>query len=133
MEKLLYGGDGILIEGAAITGLNAIQVHRKEGCMNMDDPNVLDGLYFCMNIWDTTPCSGNECEAIRTKISGWIDSTSASENFICGIVSPAAASQVFVVAATDNNTVKDNPANRLIIALADNPREHVFFDIRDDD
>ncbi len=134
LEKFIFLGAGTMNENNSDYGQNGIQVHRMAGCPGLG-ANVLEEVGFCMNVWDTTPCSGNECKSAAAKVVGaqvrpW---GSESLGLICGVISAREAFAGFIVGSPHDNGVKDNPTNRLIIALADNPREHVYFDILDDD
>ncbi len=132
LEKLIFGGDGTLTEGQLITGQNLFQVNRPFNCNNIGR-SLLNELFFCVNIWDTTPCEGASCLPLATKVSGGIDSSTLTTDTVCGTVAAGSASQGYLVAATNDNAVRDDPKNRFIVALAVNPRQHVVFDIRDDD
>ncbi len=130
MERTLFGGDGTLVEGMGVAGLTAVTVKRMTGCTG-----AVAGLKlvpFCMDVWDTTPCTGNQCGAIGTKVSGIIPALSSTHR-ACSYLEAAVVSQVYILAATNGNGVKDNPANRFIIALAANPHQNAVFDIVDDD
>ena len=135
LEKFIFQGDGAMNEDNSDFGQNGIQVHRMAGCTGLG-ANVLEEVGFCMNVWDTTPCSGNECKNTAAKVIGaqvrpqW---GSESLGLSCGVMLASEVSGGFIVASPHDNGIKDNPTNRLIIALADNPREHVSFDILDDD
>ncbi len=135
LEKFIFQGDGTMNEDNSNFGRNGIRVHRMAGCPGLD-ANVLEEVGFCMNVWDTTPCSGNECKSTAAKVVGArIRPDWGSENLRlrCGVMSAREAFAGFIVGTPHDNGVKDDPTNRLIIALADNPREHVYFDILDDD
>ncbi len=133
LEKSIFGGDGILPEGVSITGYNGIQVHRAPGC-NGIEPGLLNAVSFCMNIWDTTPCEGSSCKSLNTKITGGtIDTTTLTTDSVCAILAAGFPNQAYLVAATNDNAVRDDPKNRFIVALKVNPRQHVVFDIRDND
>ena len=132
LEKLTYGGDGTLTEGQLVTGRNLFRVSRAFGC-NGIDRSLLNEVFFCVNIWDTTPCEGASCLPLATKVSGGIDSSTLTTDTACGTVAAGSPSQGYLVAATNDNAVRDNPTNRFIVALKVNPRQHVVFEIRDDD
>ncbi len=133
LKKIIFLGDGAMNENNSDFGENGIQVDRMAGCFGLD-ANVLEEIGFCMNVWDTTPCSGNECKNTAAKVVGaQVNPEWHSENLVCGLISARQAFAGFIVASPHDNRVKDDPTNRLIIALVDNPHEHVFFYIRDDD
>ncbi len=132
MEKLLFGGDGTLTEGQPVTGRNLFQIHRPFNCNNINQ-SLLNEVFFCVNIWDTTPCEGAFCRPLNSKIQGGIDTTTFTTDSVCAILAAGSASQGYLVAATNNNALRDDPKNRFIVALKANPRQHVVFDIRDDD
>ena len=132
MEKFLVGGDGTLTEGQLITGRNLFRVYRAPGC-NGIDRSLLNEVLFCVNIWDTTPCEGASCLPLATKISGGIDSSTFTTDSVCAILAAGSPNQGYLVAATNDNAVRDDPKNRFIVALKVNPRQHVVFDIRDND
>ncbi len=132
LEKRIFSGDGILPEGQPITGLNAIQVNRMPGCDGLD-PSLLSEVSFRVNIWDTTPCEGAFCRPLNSKIQGGVDTATFTTDSVCATVAARPESQAYLVAATNDNAVRDNPKNRLIVALVDNPRQNVVFEIRDND
>ena len=133
LEKVIFTGDGKMNEDNSDFGHNGIQVNRMAGCPGLA-ASVLEEVGFCMNVWDTTPCSVSECKSTVAKVVGsrlrpeWV-----SENLTCGVMLAREVFASFIVASPHDNGVKDDPTNRLIIALADNPRAHVYFDILDDD
>ncbi len=132
LEKFVVGGDGTLTEGQPVTGLNLFQVHRAPGC-NGIDRSLLNEVLFCVNIWDTTPCEGASCLPLATKISGGINNSTFTTDSVCAILAAGSPNQSYLVAATNDNAVRDDPKNRFIVALKVNPRQHVVFDIRDND
>ncbi len=132
LEKFLVGGDGTLTEGQLITGRNLFQVHRAPGC-NGIDRSLLNEVLFCVNIWDTTPCEGAFCRPLSTKIQGGVVMATFTTDSVCAILAAGSPNQGYLVAATNDNAVRDDPKNRFIVALKVNPRQHVVFDIRDDD
>ncbi len=133
LEKVIFLGDGTMDENNLDFGHNGLQANRMAGCPGLD-ASVLEEIGFCMNVWDTTPCSGNECKNTAVKVVGSrVHPDWHSENLVCGLMFAREVFASFIVASPHDNGVKDDPTNRLIIALVDNPREHVFFEIRDDD
>ncbi len=135
LEKHKFYGDGTMYEDNTNFGANGIRVHRMAGCPGLD-ANLREEVGFCMNVWDTTPCSGNECRSTAAKVVGTrVRPDWGSENLRlrCGVIQAGETFSGFIVGTPHDNGVKDDPTNRLIIALADNPREHVYFDIVDDD
>ncbi len=130
IKKVVFLGPGTLAEGGGDRGRNAVQVDRPANCDQLD-ASLTKRIDFCMNVWDTTPCTGDQCGAIETKVSGII--TRFSTHLVCAYIDQGVAAQLYLVTATNNNDVKDNPTNRFIVALDHNPHQNAVFDIRDDD
>ncbi len=86
-----------------------------------------------MNVWDTTPCTGGSWDSCPDTLATKVTGSEFNPATSCALMETGRTAQTYLVAATNNNEVRDSPTNRFIVALAVNPHQYVVFDIRDDD